>query len=238
MLQKQNGLTDRSFFSTSIFLFQTFHFTQQSGKALDRRNVDASPVGVIPHTKSLVEARDKHTFLRVWNKGTKDYTPQIQRLMDGIPWQELLNRHVSEALASGMDDKRGNLQFNYGFASGQSYQPRHRENILEHFGTAVPSVLNGTADFLPVIHQFEKIAKVVGMRSANPEFLRRNPGLDEEIRFTNTEFGSCLALTTLAFQKLDTKACVSKHVDSQNSHGPLAQVITCSKILQHPFDGR
>lgn len=193
-----------------------------------------SNIIVYPADKSVVYDDffyDSKHFLKVCNLGTPEYNKEIRQIMSKVPFQDLLDEHVKNGVNDDRN-KRGNYQNNAGFAGSQCNQRRDRENIEKNFGAAIPALRVGTDKYLDLMRLLSKLAAVMGMAVATPEFLAQNPLVAEEIGFVEREVGEGInmALLSICFQKLDKVQRTGRHVDGENGD-TCKEVMVASKIL-------
>lgn len=151
--------------------------------------------------------------------------------MNLLPFEEKLNQCIAKM--GEKDTLRGNYQESVGFCSGHSFQPRTKDNIIRHFGAAVPSLRQGTKEDLFLIRTLSKLAAVMGMRVACDDFLAGHSDLRDELDFIHSEIGegTCHALVTWTVLPLDCRSCVKRHQDKHNGH-KLTEVLVASQVLK------
>lgn len=187
---------------------------------------------VHPTSKSSL---DPHNFVNVWNTGTPEYNrSRLKSLVEQIPFDDLVREHVHQNPAVSKDMKRGNVQVNFGLASGQSTQPRTPANIRRYLGTAMPSLLSGSMDELNcrTMKICTQICKEVGVRWENPDFLRKNPDVKEYLHWLNVIYGTSdinIALGTFFYLELGGQ--VKRHQDQMNPPEPLSDVVVVTKFF-------
>ena len=93
-----------------------------------------------PSTGNFARIESPFGFVNAWNSGTPAFDSEMERLVNDIPWQQLMQTYLKEDKEV---DKRGNIQFSFGYAGGQSHQKRTPQLISENFGTSIPS--NGSS---------------------------------------------------------------------------------------------
>lgn len=172
-------------------------------------------------------------FLNVINKGTPAFTKNIQRIMNKLPFQSLLDNHVRNLKtekANNMDDKRGNYQDNLGVASGQCLS---KKGIEKNFGAAMPVIRNGTMENLAIMKDLSELGGELGMCITDPQFLAQNPLVARDVEYLQELFGPGVvhALVSIAFLKMDKSSKVDHHYDKQNGERA-PEVLIASKILK------
>ena len=168
--------------------------------------------------------------MNVWNKGTKDYTDRISALMKKIPFQKLLDDLCEDEVNS----KRGNYQYNFGFASGHCQQSRNDTNVQKHFGASVPSLRVGTKENLPLLRCLTELAKEIGMEVTKEEFLADNPDVAKELRLVESEIGEGVvhALVSVCFTPLDKGVSrVLDHTNDQNGRKASQVMVAAATLL-------
>lgn len=184
---------------------------------------------------------DTDAFVRVWNSGTPEYTKGIKDIVDQLPFTACLSRMVekvesSVSSPSSPGGKRGNLQENYGFCSA-GYVPRDTDNILKNYGTAVPSLLEGTREFAPTMMLLSSLAEQVQFRFTDKDFLKANKAADSHMQLLSREIqpGVKFGLVSVIAQRLDGRMKTKEHEDTQNADYPFNEVMTVSRILTDKF---
>jgi hypothetical protein len=210
---------------------QIHHFTNSHEDFVREKNSPGSRLAVYPCGVSRVDNDWRNrSFVNVWNKGTKEYTNRISVLMNKIPFQKLLD----DLCEDEVNTKRGNYQYNYGFASGHCQQTRNVTNVQKHFGAAIPSLRVGTKENLPLLRTLTQLAKEIGMEVTKEEFLSDNHDVAEELRLVETEIGEGVvhALVSVCFTPLDKGISkVLDHTDEQNGRKAAQVMVAASTLL-------
>lgn len=234
---------------------QTPHYSATTGVLQKSLVGGVGDVRVYPIGASFVDdghgkAPQDRGFVNVWNSGTKEYNKTIGESMRKIPFQKILDAIVrhnlgSDSMTAASKTRRGNLQFNYGIASGLSLQPRNsrnREVVLRNYGAAIPNVRTGTLDNLDLMEDLSSVAKDIGVCFATTEFLLGNPKCRAEIDFvqeltSRENFWGLISIIANPLDPMEVKH-TKKHCDDQNGIGVMTQVMTASKILRDSIHGK
>ena len=231
-------------FSLSLSLsLQTKHGTVHTDEVL-RSNSPKSIYGTTrswlyetsnhPSESDLSRLPSSNGFLQVWNDKTPEYARDMKELVDSLPWKEEFARIVGDNGSAKVDSRRGNTQESFAYAGGRSHQARTRQNVLENYGAAIPSVRSGTA--LPTAHRAisicSKIVVKAGAVWTNQHFLHNHPDVAKRLRTFCTRIREDCFVETIAviFMPLDGEASVYEHTDPQNC-GECTQVIIIQRVI-------
>lgn len=176
-------------------------------------------------------------FVQVWNSGTNEYEgTELAELVESLPFQKMLDQHVTAGNSEeALNSKRGNYQKSYGFCA-QSFKKWSSEGILRHFGTAVPALLHGSLDpeVVETVSLLSQICAMLGVYWLDPSFLAENKEAAETDQFVQEELGlGCrIPLVTWHAVPINGKATILRHMDVQNGHDPMSQVVMFNKVMR------
>jgi hypothetical protein len=186
------------------------------------------------------------------NKGAPEYESSgAQSIFETIHWTELL-----ELLLASLNEneKRGNLQLNFGFSSSHGHQSRQGHVVVDHFGVAVPAVHTGTDNplILVTLIACSKLAALPALGVYWATQVSIDPDLTDRHRvFASTltppprdpSFGELLSVVAnrlsdkLGQVQPDTMLGVQRHTDNMNAGKPISQVLFAQSVVKDPKTG-
>ena len=175
-------------------------------------------------------------FLNVWNQHTQEFA-QLGGLPDTVPWEQLFQRFYVDNPKKLANGRRGNLQENFGFASGNNWVRRTPENIRKHYGCNVPAMLDGTMDPMVVrtMVAMSDLARKVGVSWSDTNFLGANESDRKRIELfaQSIDPSNLWELISVCFFPVGPHGKVKPHCDSQNCPR-LKEVLISSRIMRAP----
>lgn len=209
-----------------------------------------------PATRSVLDGLGgqpphQRAFVNVINKGTPEYDSSgAQSILETIHWTELLELLLA---SSNENEKRGNLQLNFGFSSSRGHQPRQGQVVVDHFGAAVPAVHTGTDNplIIDTLIACSKLAALPGLGV----YWATQVGIDPDLTDRHRVFASTLTpppdpsfgeLLSVVGNRLsdesgqvqpDTLVGVQRHTDIMNAGKPISQVLFAQSVVKDPKTG-
>lgn len=194
---------------------------------------------------------NQRAFVNVINKGTPEYQASgAEAILESIKWTELLELLL---LSANENQKRGNIQLNFGYSSGRGHQPRQGAVVVDHFGAAVPAVHIGTDN--PLIIDTLVACSMLAKLPALGVYWATQVGLDPVLTDRHRVFASRLCppgaesyvelLSLVGFRikdasgklKSDMIQGVLKHTDKMNAGQPISQVQFSQRVVKDSKTG-
>ena len=234
-------------FSPPPPLFQEPHYTiteTQYHDSLDNAqrpgsncSIELYPIGESRWDDSSGKPPQERNFLNVLNSGTPEFEHLIGDIVkDNFNFEERLDEFLNSETAT-QNKKRGNYQKCYGVAGGLNVQRRTDEDVMKHYGAAMPVALTGTKNELGLMQAMTLVGKAVGVFTSNKENIPEKVALQMEYIHDLIDQEVDFGLVTQAFLPMTDGSSVKRHVDSQNGTDLCGQVLTVSKIVKDRKNG-